>query len=398
MDTANSEDTANHDSNTQDNLTNYLFREIFGVVNHRREFYSLNGSNRNFFSVPVQLEKLIFRGVIICFDNFYYIFTYFPIRILLSFLCFFTLIASKCNKSISEYVNTKFPVLRFTPLRMFDGYRGLVLLCSVFFLTKVSTSQIYHFIRSQNTIKLYVLASMIEIVDKLLTSFGQDIFDDIQQNFIKDNRATVFPLLIGVLYVCTHSFLYFSQVATLTVVVNSADDALLTVLIINNFTELKGFVFKKYDQNNLFQLACADITERFQILLFLFLVFLNTLFTQGTSHLSEYLSNFAKIFLMIVVGESIADGVKHAFICKFNSINVDVYENYLHIIGMDITNTGTVSVISDHTFKVSRRLGISQVGYFSYFLQNKSSISNSHLSSRWLVFSFAICWRFCLPW
>jgi hypothetical protein len=361
-----STDSSNDRSGIRDDLVSYLFEEIFGVVSFKREFTSLNDSNRNFFNVPIRLEKLIFHGVLVCFDSFFYVFTYFPIRILLSLTCALALVPRTLNKNFDEYISTKSKLLSFTPLRKFDGYRGLVMLCSVLFLMKVSTSQIYHFIRSQNTIKLYVLASMIEIVDKLLSSFGQDVFDDIQRSLFIYNRISIFPLLMGVFYVCAHSFLYFSQVATLSVVVNSADDALLTVLIINNFTELKGFVFKKYDQNNLFQLACADITERFQILLFLFLVFLITLFTQGTSHLSEYLYNFAKIFLMIVVGESVADGVKHSFICKFNSINVEVYENYLHTIITDITNTGADSVVSDHTFKLSRRLGISQVGDFFF--------------------------------
>ena len=54
----------------------------------------------------------------------------------------------------------------------------------------------------------------------------------------------------------------------------SADTALITVLILNNFSELRAFVFKKYDANHLFQLSCADTTERFQILLSLTMIFL----------------------------------------------------------------------------------------------------------------------------
>ena len=32
----------------------------------------------------------------------------------------------------------------------------------------------------------------------------------------------------------------------------------------NNFVELKGSVFKKFDARNLFQIACADVVERFR--------------------------------------------------------------------------------------------------------------------------------------
>ena len=52
------------------------------------------------------------------------------------------------------------------------------------------------------------------------------------------------------------------NVATLNVAINSADQALLTLLISNNFAEIKTSVFKKFDENNLFQVASSDVTER----------------------------------------------------------------------------------------------------------------------------------------
>ena len=49
-------------------------------------------------------------------------------------------------------------------------------------------------------------------------------------------------------YVLCHSTTYFIHVATLTVAINSNEQALITVLILNNFAEIKGFVFKKFDK------------------------------------------------------------------------------------------------------------------------------------------------------
>ena len=48
----------------------------------------------------------------------------------------------------------------------------------------------------------------------------------------------------------------FFQVVTLNVAVNSHSNALLTLLISNQFVELKGSVFKKFEKENLFQIAC----------------------------------------------------------------------------------------------------------------------------------------------
>lgn len=43
------------------------------------------------------------------------------------------------------------------------------------------------------------------------------------------------------------------------------------------FVELKGSVFKKFDKNNLFQLSCADVRERFHLMMLLLAVNLQTM-------------------------------------------------------------------------------------------------------------------------
>lgn len=50
--------------------------------------------------------------------------------------------------------------------------------------------------------------------------------------------------------------------------------ALLTLLISNNFAEIKSSVFKKFDKHNLFQLSCHDVVERFKLALFLAMIML----------------------------------------------------------------------------------------------------------------------------
>ena len=58
----------------------------------------------------------------------------------------------------------------------------------------------------------------------------------------------------------------------LNVAINSHNNVLLTLLISNNFTELKISVFKRVEVENLFQIACADACERFQISVYLTIV------------------------------------------------------------------------------------------------------------------------------
>src|ERR1700753_4495048 len=75
--------------------------------------------------------------------------------------------------------------------------------------------------------------------------------------------------MIALVYTVTHAAALLYQVITLNVAVNSYSNALLTLLVSNQFVEIKGAVFKKVEKENLFQLTCADVVERFQLWLML---------------------------------------------------------------------------------------------------------------------------------
>lgn len=72
--------------------------------------------------------------------------------------------------------------------------------------------------------------------------------------------------------IATHSLVMLYQLLSLNVAVNSYDHALLTLLVSNQFVEIKGCVFKKFEKDNLFQITCADIVERFTLSLMLVVV------------------------------------------------------------------------------------------------------------------------------
>jgi hypothetical protein len=47
----------------------------------------------------------------------------------------------------------------------------------------------------------------------------------------------------------------------MNVAINSHNNALLTLLISNQFVELKGSVFKKFEKENLFQISCSGMLK-----------------------------------------------------------------------------------------------------------------------------------------
>ena len=96
-----------------------------------------------------------------------------------------------------------------------------------------------------------------------------------------------FLVLLQVTFCCNipfHTSIYptlflslFFQATTLNVAFNSQSQSLLTILISNNFVELKGSVFKKFAKPNLFQMSCSDVRERFHLMILLIFVILRNM-------------------------------------------------------------------------------------------------------------------------
>ncbi|KAF9310432.1 hypothetical protein BG003_008549 [Podila horticola] len=132
---------------------------------------------------------------------------------------------------------------------------------------------------------LSVPVAFEKIFDRLCCSFGQDILDSLfSKSTLGSNPPTASrharPLtfvVLAILYILAHTMVLFFQMVTLNVAVNSYSNALLTLLISNQFVEIKGSVFKKFEKENLFQLSCSDIVERFQLSVFVTIITIRNL-------------------------------------------------------------------------------------------------------------------------
>lgn len=248
---------------------------------------------------------------------------------------------------------------------MYDILLGLLIVIAALVLQQIDMSRTYHFIRGQTIVKLYVLTSMLEVLERLLTSFGQDAFDSLSATSRSGPKSA--SMLLSVVafgaYVICHGALYFFHVATLTVALNASDNSLITLLVANNFAELKMSVFKKFDVPLLFQLTCTDVTERFQLTLFLGCVIAVAYANAAGSTVVEVLQSFVSPIAMMMLGEMVADWIKHAFITKFNKIDAVVYQDYARLLREDILTCHREKMSSDYgnTFAVTKRVGLSQV-------------------------------------
>uniref|UniRef100_A0A8C6KCY9 Transmembrane anterior posterior transformation 1 n=1 Tax=Nothobranchius furzeri TaxID=105023 RepID=A0A8C6KCY9_NOTFU len=302
--------------------------------------------------IPKELEKLMIFGFFLCADAFLYIFTLLPLRVLLALLRLFTLPCCGFRSDGSRLLQ---------PAQVCDMLKGLILVLCFSMMHYVDYSMMYHLIRGQSVIKLYIIYNMLEVADRLISSFGQDILDALYWTATepkerkRDSIGVIPHFVMAVSYVFIHSILIMVQASTLNVAFNSHNKSLLTIMMSNNFVEIKGSVFKKFEKNNLFQMSNSDIKERFTSYVLLLIVCLRNMeqFSWNPDHLWALLPDV----FMVVASEVVVDVIKHAFITKFNDIPADVYSEYRASLAFDLVSSRQTNAYTDYSDSVARRMG-----------------------------------------
>ncbi|CAI9096812.1 OLC1v1033033C2 [Oldenlandia corymbosa var. corymbosa] len=272
------------------------------------------------FQLPWRIELLINVGFFVCLDSFLSLLTIMPARIS---IMLWRLLKTRQFKRPSSAELSDFGCL-------------IVLLCGVALLQQADISWIYHMIRGQGTIKLYVLYNVLEIFDKLCQSFGGDVMqtmfnsaDDLAScsaesfqlslwRFIKDESLAVASSIV-------HSFVLLAQGVTLSTCIVAHNNALWALLISNNFGEIKSNVFKRYNKDNVHSLAHFDAVERFHVSAFLlFVLAQNILEAEGS-----WFENFLLNAFLVLFCEVLIDVIKLSFIAKFNDHKPDTFSEFL---------------------------------------------------------------------
>lgn len=281
-----------------------------------------------------------------------------------------------------------------------DLLQGAVIICSSLALMTLDASRMYHFIRAQSAIKLYVIYNILEVGDRLLSALGQDILECLFSAETLSRNASgrskvLLPLgmfLLALAYNCLHSVALYYQVITLNVAVNSYSNALLTLLLSNQFVEIKSTVFKRFEKDNLFQLTCADIVERFHLWIMLLIIGMRNVVevgglsvpgagvessyddgtvAAGPLHPPSILPHSFTVlpswimsgevlspFLIVVGSEMLVDTIKHAYVTKFNNIKPNFYSRTLDILCKDYYTNVSAACPRASCRTVLTRLGL----------------------------------------
>ncbi|XP_073022342.1 protein POLLEN DEFECTIVE IN GUIDANCE 1-like isoform X2 [Primulina eburnea] len=293
------------------------------------------------FHLPWRCELLINIGFFVCFDSFLSLLTIMPTRIAMT---------------IWRLLKTRH-FERASSAELSDFGCFVVLVSGVTLLQQADISLIYHMIRGQGIIKLYVVYNVLEIFDKLCQSFVGDVMqalfnsadglancsqENMQfwlQRFILDESLAIVSSIV-------HSFILLAQAVTLSTCIVAHNNALFAMLVSNNFAEIKSNVFKRYSKDNLHSMVYFDSIERFHISAFiLFVLAQNILEAEG-----PWFASFISNALVVYFFEVMIDVIKHSFVAKFNDIKPIAFSEFLEDLCKQTLNIQTENAKKNLTF------------------------------------------------
>ncbi len=299
-----------------------------------------------------------------------------------------------------------------------DILQGFVIIFSCILLMQLDASRMYHSIRGQAAMKLYVIYNVLEVGDRLLSAVGQDILECLVSLETLGRDATgrshllrpAGMFILTLIYNVLHATALFYQVITLNVAVNSYSNSLFTLLLSNQFVEIKGTVFKRIEKTNLFQLFCADVVERFQLWLMLVIIGMRNIVEVGGLSIVSH-SSFTPIpgaaningtnlpikgsglipnafniipswsgevltpFLLVLGSEVFVDWAKHMFVAKFNNVKPTLYRHFLDILAKDYYS----NAFADQN--LTKRLGLPVIPLSCLFIRASVQTYNMFMSS-----------------
>ncbi|KAK9707037.1 hypothetical protein RND81_07G168900 [Saponaria officinalis] len=293
------------------------------------------------FRLPWRCELLIDVGFFVCLNSFLSMLTIIPSRA-----------AVMMWKSLIRRQYRKFSAAELSDFGCLFVLAGAIAL-----LGQTDISLIYHMIRGQGIIKLYVVYNVLEIFDKLWQSFGGDVF----QTFFGSAEALAccppessrywierytIDLLLAAASSIVHSFILLAQAITLSTCIVAHNNALFALLVSNNFAEIKSNVFKRFSKDNVHSIVYADSIERFHITAFIIFVLAQNIQEAEGSWFGNFLSNA----LLVYFSEMAIDIIKHSFIAKFNDIKPITYSEFLEDLCKQTLNAQTDSSKRTLTF------------------------------------------------
>eukprot|EP01026_Neomeris_dumetosa_P060434 TRINITY_DN5699_c0_g1_i3.p1 TRINITY_DN5699_c0_g1~~TRINITY_DN5699_c0_g1_i3.p1 ORF type:complete len:642 (+),score=52.05 TRINITY_DN5699_c0_g1_i3:89-1927(+) len=278
--------------------------------------------------VPYQFELLMWFGMSLCND---------------SFLSVFSLVPFRAVKGVISLVRGK----GIRGDQLFDIVCLFVLVVSSWLVMSIEARTIYYWIKDVTSefLKLHALHNLIAIIDMVSGNFAKDTLEALSgtctllvMNKGGKRSKRLFQLVMDtclvILFVTLHGTAIMAQGLLFIVTLTSRNNMLIALLIASNFYEVKGSVFKKWNEGRLEQLALIDVLERWHLGLSMLFVTvehmkMNEALGGETGTGWRSMAQIQKDVFKIYGAEVFIDVVKHSVLAKFNNVNPGMYREYI---------------------------------------------------------------------
>ena len=329
--------------NGMTSVWNYCALELGLRVGQREDDPDMSHARERVFDllwyIPVELEKFCLYGGLLCADAILGLFTSLPVRVMSQTVRLVVNAGTRTTKTAKRQAWGIHPYARE---HLNDVLWLFMLTVAVTYTHMLDVSVIYHYIRGQEVMKLYMMCSVLETFDKLLCSFNSNVMDALQNSVhncvnaatngasmdhIKAELRLAVDIVLSTGATVAHTFILLTHAVTLSVAINSHTNAMLLVLISNNFSEMKGHVFKKQDPEKLFGVSRLDVIERVHLSVCLLFVTAQRIIAAGSIQ-AAMTRKFVTDIMLVIGSEIFVDIVKHSFMAKFNGLRPGVYRRF----------------------------------------------------------------------
>lgn len=272
--------------------------------------------------------------------------------------------------------------------KYYDFLKAVTILSTLSLLRNFYPDRMYHSLKAQSLIRLYVLFNVLELAEKLIGTLVDDIARSInnarEQNknnnsriniqdesltigksqiqesafssevesarpskhmisimdtiisnesaekeeiVEKDEKSIILHFFLAIFYILStmgHTLILYLQYLIIQLSLNSSLSVLYSLIISLQFLDLKGNVTKRGDKKMLFTLIDNDSMKRFYLTIYLAIAFLS----QWSESENFYFIECLEPTLIIFGFKILVDWIKHAFFCRYNGINLNNYSKY----------------------------------------------------------------------
>jgi len=260
-------------------------------------------------------------------------------------------------------------------------------------------SAVYHYIRGESFLKLYVIFNMLEMFERWVRSIGVDLYELIMSRVGAPWNRLAPAMVVTMLYNFLHSLMHLLRVVLLNVAINTSSSAVFLIIVTNNFGEIKSTVFKRYEEKSLFPIITSDIVERIYLMLDILFVLARLTITPSRGSFS-FADGAFSLFLLVLM-ELGTDWIKFCLIMKFSNLKTATLGVYREVLVADILlsrASGSIEVIqrfSGNSTAPRPEVRLSGVQSFSHAPSRRLGFCGVPLSTL-IVFHFAmLLWSPC---